>query len=107
MKTDKLPDLTTIELKHENIPILLGALITYQQFNIKDHEEIKATLKDHEECLKVFKFSKCTLIPWISRNKWILLAIFMFISIWLSTINFASDWASRWLQWVFYPPIKL
>jgi hypothetical protein len=98
MNIDKLPDLTNIELTYENIPILLGALITYQQFNLKDHEEIKTVLKDHEECLKVFKFSKCTLIPWISNNKWILFAIFTLLSLWLSTINFASDLFSKYVS---------
>ena len=87
-------------ITQENIPAVLGAMLVMLDQNAEDHKEIKAILKDHEECLRIFRFSRCNLIPWLGRNRWIVVAFFATISIWFSSL----DWLNCWLQWAFFPP---
>jgi hypothetical protein len=93
-------------LEEASQDLLLGQLIQavndLKAKNEEDHEEIKAILKDHEECLEIFKFSKCKVMPWMGRNKWVIGVIFCSLSIWISSL----DWLNRWLQWAFFPPIS-
>jgi hypothetical protein len=68
--------------------------------NKKDHTEIKEILQRHEDCLQIFNISRCKVLPWIGRNRWVLTAIIGVVSLWISSI----DWINRWLQWSFFPP---
>jgi hypothetical protein len=87
-------------LTHESVPYILGVLASQMEQNTKDHNEIKEILKDHDECLQIFKFSRCKLIPWVGRNRWVVTLLFLGLSVWISSL----DWLNRWLQWVFFPP---
>jgi len=87
-------------LTTESIPYVLGVLATEMQQNTKDHAEMKAILKDHDECLQIFRISKCQFLPWISRNRYVVGIIFLGISAWISSL----DWFNRWAQWAFFPP---
>lgn len=97
----------------ENRDILLGqvlrGLADLQKANDDQHNEIKEILQEqkqileeHEECLQIFRFSRCKLIPWIGRNRWAMIALFAIVSAWISSL----DWLNRWLQWTLFPPIK-
>jgi hypothetical protein len=96
-------DLTNIT--KENSPVILSAIITkLNELDEKiDNTDVKLT--EHDRCLEVLKFGTCKLFPWIARNKWIIVLVFIILSLYLSAINFSSEWASRWIQWAFYPPI--
>ena len=85
----------------DNIPAILGAILVEIRDIKADQREIKTVLDEHTDCLEVFKFSKCKLVPWISRNKYVMAVIFGTLSVWISSL----DWINRWLQWAFFPPI--
>jgi hypothetical protein len=87
-------------ITQDSIPVVLGAILVQLDQNSKDHEEIKKMLKEHEDCLQILNFSRCKLIPWLGRNRYVVTSIFVVLSIWISSL----DWINRYLQWAFFPP---
>ncbi len=83
----------------ENVPFVLGIIVTKLENIEHEQSEIKTVLKDHTDCLEIFKLSKCKIMPWLGRNKYIVSIMFVLFSAWLSIINFSSDWVARILQW--------
>jgi hypothetical protein len=82
-------------LTHENIPYILGIIVTKIE-NIENEQlEIKKELKNHSDCLALFKLSKCKIFPWLGRNKYIVSILFVILSGWLSIINLSMDWITK------------
>jgi hypothetical protein len=82
-------------LTHENIPYILGIIVTKIE-NIENEQlEIKKELKNHSDCLELFKLSKCKIFPWLGRNKYIVSILFVILSGWLSIINLSMDWITK------------
>jgi hypothetical protein len=95
-----MPGIDPASITDDNIPAVLGAILIEIRDIKSEQTDIKNVLDDHTECLEIFKFSKCKLMPWMGRNRWILAAIFGGFSLWISSL----DWLNRWLQWAFFPP---
>lgn len=101
----------------ENIPAVLGAIVVELQ-NLPERLEInmnatnqaltmqvesienrlcniEAVLREHDRIFwKPIKISRCEVIPFMKKNKWLLLGLWSMISIWLGAI----DWIVRAIQ---------
>jgi hypothetical protein len=82
-------------LTHENIPYILGIIITKIENIENEQSEIKKELKSNSDCLEIFKLSKCKIFPWLGRNKYVVSMLFVIFSVWLSLINFSMDWITK------------
>ena len=94
------PLIDPASITEDNIPQVLGAMLIELRDIRTEQTDIKEILADHTDCLQIFKFSRCKLLPWMGRNKWVIAIIFSGFSLWIS----ALDWINRWSQWVFFPP---
>lgn len=94
-----VPPIDPSNINHDNIPIVLGVILTQQENMDKKLDDMMVKLEEHDECLEIFKFSKCKVIPWVSSNRWVITAIFALLSIWISGL----DWLNRALQWSYFP----
>lgn len=90
------PSIDPASITSENVPAVLGSILTTLEALKDDMQELKAEQKANSECLQVFKISKCTILPWLSRNRY---AVAIFFSLCVS-----SDILARWVQWTFFPP---
>jgi hypothetical protein len=95
-----MPGIDPASITQETIPAVLGAILIEIRDVKAEQIAIKKVLDEHTECLAIFKFSTCVVMPWIGRNRWVLVSIVGGVSIYLSSL----DWLNRWLQWSFLPP---
>jgi len=98
---DKMESTITVEVTEKNVPLILIQLVEELKQMRNEQNRMAAILEEHSKCLEVFKFSRCTLIPWLQRNKSVILTLLLIGSMWIS----ALDWINRWLQCAFFPPI--
>jgi hypothetical protein len=100
----ELPKIDPASITHESVPQVLCVIMVYLEQINKDQIEIKAKLECHDKFLAPAKFSLCTLIPWIIRNKVVIFMIIVIASFYISTLQFITEWASRSIHWTIFPP---
>jgi hypothetical protein len=94
------PSIDPASITHESIPAVLGALLAMAEQNKRDHNDIIEILQRHEDCLQIFNISRCKILPWLGRNRWVIATFLGAFSLWFASI----DWLNRWVQWSFFPP---
>jgi hypothetical protein len=87
------------QINHENLPMVISAMVVQNAQIVQALDSITKKLEEHDECLQLFRFSKCQFMPWLGRNKWLIGVIFTCGSVWLAAINFSMDWITRLIQW--------
>jgi hypothetical protein len=97
---DSLVHIDPASITEENVAVVLGALVVeIQNMNSKIDEQgeclgnrltvIENTLREHESLFwGPFRFSRCDLVPFIWKHKWLLLLIWTSLSIGVSAIEF-------------------
>lgn len=84
------------EIDDSNLKSVMVAFL----FQMSAFEEKQNTLisdvAEIRDLLQVFKLSRCNLLPWISRNRWLLATIISSYA--------ALDWIIRAIQWALFPP---
>lgn len=87
-------------ITEDNVAVVLGALVVeIQNMDSKIDERIEClgnrlivienTLREHENLFwGPFRFSRCDLAPFMWKHKWLLLLIWILLSMWVSAIDY-------------------
>ena len=88
------------KITEENIPVVLGVIITKLDDQGEDIRKIKDEMIEYNRYATVVRFSFCSFLPWIKRNKITITHGLALVTSYISIL----DWLNRWLQWSFLPP---
>jgi len=97
------------QITDENLKTVLGVIVTKQEnlsakfderFDQVDHrlDKIEQRMDGLESYIQPIRWSICSFLPWLKRNKIVLGAVAIFL--------IAIDAVCRWIQWTFFPPVS-
>lgn len=97
---EKLNLINPEDVTHDNMPYHVGMLVNKMEVLADRMDKHDAYHADRDKALEVLNFSACKLLPWLSRNKYVVGMIGFGVTAWFSL----WDVAIRWFQWSFFPP---
>lgn len=83
-----------MSINDENMPQALAAMMTKQEVDGAKLDRVCGDVEEIKQLLAPLKFSACTLLPWLRRNKYVALVVLSLITFW----NSAVVWTVRAVQ---------